>query len=838
VAYRPQWKLPNLFLPVDRRLHPIVRRETIRQLLAADPDRLVWLEPGDGKLFTPQSVAEVAFRPLSDWVEYVIESAAEPLAAWMESTRFDFDAYVCVDPKDAKPKPPAEKPKNPGDAAFDEPRIETDYSLTTPAAPVPFTLNLPPTAARTPNKLKEYREELESRFLKIDGPMDAPERRELWPVLAGANAAIGDGARDEAAICYLNAEWTADDPKLLQQWFQNETGHERPDAAGLDALLSLMEPTPAQLRAFAATVLAGEREAWLKERLPAVRSFAEKHDRHLPVRAGWLLATTFAKLSGGDVLGLARSRDRLLAKLLEDGLSAERDLPAFLRYAGSGDAERSRAVREQAGTLHSAARQWVNASLKPLGTGYNASDIVNTPAYIDLLFAFAHAKFGDATLAENAIATAGKVLIVPQPRYPVEKESVVPYATHLIGQVVHAGYAYRIRQALAGKPHAGPLPPEVGEQHDGFRKQAEASPKNVTTPWSMAHYSLKQMRSDSRVLDPQEKVDPFSEVGITDDLGRMLRDLPRHRMPQENERRTREIFKEFERAKNTKWTRIGLLRHTLPFVYRSGEAFAAEMIALIGPALKAAPPASSDNPADIVQNQGLVVESGLFLAAHFDRGDLVRSLAESFFEFLKGSPDAVQFELIAAVAGRSLRSFRKLGLRDEIDKLLRRLQSEVLRGRDFSALKTQFAAKPDVWADALRTLTALAGGRLAFGQTDGAEAVLDAVRGELKAGGGKIAPLKYVRLACAYASAVGLGPPEFGLPRLLELFAILPPERITNTLSTAPYFSRHHLAIVEEVVLALVSDDFAAGGGARRWLDDDEAAVRRRVHADVRRAVG
>ena len=59
--------------------------------------------------------------------------------------------------------------------------------------------------------------------------------------------------------------------------------------------------------------------------------------------------------------------------------------------------------------------------------------------------------------------------------------------------------------------------------------------------------------------------------------------------------------------------------------------------------------------------------------------------------------------------------------------------------------------------------------------------------------------------------------------------------RVTNTFTTAPYYSRLHLNLVEEVVLAIVSDDFALGQAGRRWLDEDEYLVRRRVHGDMRR---
>src|SRR5690606_21175235 len=42
-----------------------------------------------------------------------------------------------------------------------------------------------------------------------------------------------------------------------------------------------------------------------------------------------------SELAGGDRLGLARARDRLLARI-HRGLSLDRDVPSFLRRAGAG----------------------------------------------------------------------------------------------------------------------------------------------------------------------------------------------------------------------------------------------------------------------------------------------------------------------------------------------------------------------------------------------------------------------------------------------------------------------------------------------------------------------
>ena len=72
-AYKHYLKLPNLFLPVGTRLHPPLRRDQVRKLLADDTSQIVWYEnvgkPGKG----------------TDWKKHIIggnfDKAFEAVAA-------------------------------------------------------------------------------------------------------------------------------------------------------------------------------------------------------------------------------------------------------------------------------------------------------------------------------------------------------------------------------------------------------------------------------------------------------------------------------------------------------------------------------------------------------------------------------------------------------------------------------------------------------------------------------------------------------------------------------------------------------------------------------------
>ena len=68
-------------------------------------------------------------------------------------------------------------------------------------------------------------------------------------------------------------------------------------------------------------------------RLDRTVKLVDQHDDKLDVRTIWLAREAFSRSVGGDRLGLARTRDRLLQRL-RDGLSIEKDVPTFLRFAG------------------------------------------------------------------------------------------------------------------------------------------------------------------------------------------------------------------------------------------------------------------------------------------------------------------------------------------------------------------------------------------------------------------------------------------------------------------------------------------------------------------------
>ncbi|AMV24875.1 hypothetical protein VT84_10790 [Gemmata sp. SH-PL17] len=842
LAFKPFWKLPNLFLPVGKRLHPTLRRDAVRKLLADDADQVVWLYPDDKGGFTPEFVPDAAFRSLEDWVDYVIEAEQQALAAWIEATRFDFDHFVCKDVGGPKNKPD----KGDKDSKEKDDDVKAPKGVGTapkasmkgkPGTGKPTTTAefLPPAEeVKKPNEWKIKATELETQFLALEGALDAPERQAIWPELAAAYS----GAKEpmDAAICWLDALWDSDPlpPAWLAGWVRSEL----PGAGAtikadeFDKLLNHTGTGLAESRAVVSAFLwlAAQQPvpSWLPARLPAVQNYLETHDSSLPVRAVWLAGFRLAQLSGADVLGLARVRDRLLKRLLEQGLQAERDLPYFLRVAGVKDSERMRVVRDKSMELHTTIRKWIDDSA---AVQKNEHLKANHPL-VDLLFAFAVAKLGETTQAKKLLDDARKAMEGPVPT-GTGSQSEQAVTAAVVRNFLFKAFRYRIEQVLAGKPHSGQMSPEVLDELEDITKKQGTGP--VNNPYKLAKYVVDRMREQSRIMEPNEKPDPYADwTKHSDEVKKALAELHTIRDPNKLAERIRKLYKDGVPGKPLKEVQFHVLHEGLPLAARVSESFTVELLALVPAALQGS--GGANEPPDMPKKQGELLERAMFQAGHFAREDIVKKLVDDFTALVHTKSQDMRFKLINVVAGQCMRSLKKLGLSNEIDRFLTKLHSEVLGGASTEDLRKKHQAKPETWGAVLQTLLNLAGGWLHFGRKDRADPILDAARNELlNSNAVTLPPKDYTELARAYVTALGQGQAESALARMIELFKRMSPAKITNTWTTAQYYSRFHLNLVEDVIRAVVNDDAALGPSGRRWLDDDEYLVRRRIHADMKR---
>jgi hypothetical protein len=835
LACRPYARLPNLFLPVGQRLRPPLRRDAVRQLLADDPDTITWLVPGDGGEFVPQSLPDAAFRPLADWVEYILDRDADALTSWAQAARFDFAPFVSNDQLVVAPRPaPRErKPRGPrpdADAAGEPaaPVAPAAPKAKSKAVSAPPLEAFPTRPAAKPSELQQRLKDVEQRFLAVDGPLDAPERQSLWPELAQLNAALRHTA--DAALCWAQALWENGDVSAASTWgwVESERALLQPNLStgDLDRLFSQANPTLPDVRPLAAVLVWAAHQkptpVALRERLPAMQQYLERHDHLLPVRIVWLAWRGLAHLTGADVLMLARVRDRLLERLLAEGLGAERDLPSFLRFAGERAGDRLRTVRERLEKLRRMARNWFEQTADPIGPRDQ------TPAYIDLLFAFGLARLGEATAARQLLGQAAAPL----------GESGDEGHRFLL-----EAFQYRTEQVLAGKPHAGALPAEQIEYVEQMRREQLVRPHDNNDPGTRALYVIDRMRQQSRVLDPYENFHPYRDKDLKygSEMTKELAGLPDIADRNQLTTRIRALLdrtatKPAARGQSLAAYRVHLLSYALPLAPRVGESLTAQLLELVLPALDAAPPPAASDPVALVE-QAELLERSLFFAAHFDHPDLVRAFVDRLVQLMRAHPGPTVLEVAGPLVRQSLRSLRRLGLRDEAQRMLGEITELVFRGRTLTRLKDEDAGQ---WPQTLSILVQLAAGWLSYEGQDRALPILNEARTAILRSEAWISSkdhLRYVALVCAYITALGQMPVNDAVARVEELLTPGKLSKLPNSQTSATHYSRFHLNIVEAVVLALANDDFILGPAARRWLDDDEYLVRRRIHRDVRAAL-
>jgi hypothetical protein len=662
--------------------------------------------------------------------------------------------------------------------------------------------------------------------------LDDDAHQTLWPRLADLYARLTKF--EDASICWLNALWEPSESangggRWVAAWFRAEAlgavqrtlaGEQEKhswiarvaaapsggrDVSGddLDLLLHSKDPATADVRALAAYLAWSARHrprpVPLMQRLQAVQRFLEKHEKLLPVRACWLAWYHLVQLLDGDVLALARARDRLLERLFQSGLRPEQDLPSFLRAAGQPASQRFRDVREWMRELCDKAHAWAEETRDP-------AQKPPTAPYIDLLFAFGMARLGEVDAGKQLLKRASRVL--------ADKDEAHTFLLR--------SFEYRIDEALEGRPHTGPLPSPLMEQ------------RNAMIP--MLRYVVDRLRKHSRILEPEQDIDPYSPwLARVNDIEKALAEVVELPDRKEIQTRLQKLLKDVPRGAAGHETRARVLRAALEVAPRVGEDFAKEMLDRALPAYDALPPLESlsdEKKLTALEHQAKFLEKGLFTAAHFGQTDRVHPLAARFQKMLQTQRGPRAIEFVEKTAGQCFHSLRKLGMRDEIDNMLTQMADVVLEGRDLDTLVKKINFKEDSPAP-LKALLHVASSWGYFGRDHQADPVLRTVRSVLF----KTAypSLKQKDLACAYARTVGQTTMEAAKKRLEEIFHEL--KGVRESFTSGSHFSVLQLDVIESVVLAVVSDDFTQGTQTRRWLDDDEFLVRRRIHDDHRKMV-
>ncbi|NUQ64872.1 MAG: hypothetical protein HUU20_20605, partial [Pirellulales bacterium] len=527
----------------------------------------------------------------------------------------------------------------------------------------------------------------------------------------------------------------------------------------------------------------------LTGRLSQVARYLERHEALLPVRIAWLAWKAIDRLSGGDVLALARARDRALERLYQHGLRPDVDLPSFLRGLGLSDSRQLRLLCDRIGALHQRVAEWIHEP-----PAYPAA---RTRQYVKLLFAYAMARIGD---------TAHSQALMDEARAAFGHRDTVHWW-------LCEAFQFRVREAMSGQPSRGRLSREL---LDGLESMDR-----------IERYKVDRLRQNSRILEPSERIDPYRNWRrYADDFMREVALLVDVVDRDELQSRIDRLFARIEPASESTGREAMLLTRALELAPRLGETFATGLFDRVVPLLNRGVEAAAGESA---------LERALFVAAHFDLHERVELFMARIHGLLERQQPDQALESLERMLAECFRGLRKLGMRDEIGRLLSRV----------SALAHAARPAAEHGHVSLRLLLLAAGGWLFFGQRHDAIGALEEVRPSLLRGPWK--PAERTELARAYLGALGFAPAEFALPRIEALFAPGPPNAdggqepclppVHDNLTTTSHFSLFQLKIVEALVLAIVGEQFAVNSESRRWLDEDEFLVRRRIHRDVRAAL-
>lgn len=822
VACRSYLNLANLFVPVGRRLHPPLRRDVVSKLLAADAHQVVWLQPSDNGQFTPRSVSDAMFRPLSQWVDYVLDQAHEPLATWLASHRFDFSSFVCgddappVSPRPAKerePRPEKTPAKSTSPAAQsaapqtqDEEPILAEIVEATGAAPTAVAQ-----ADLQPSELQQRLSLVESQFTNLGEPLESEARWPLWREMAWLNGALD--RQLDAALCWSHALWEQPESGDAARWLKQWEGQSDKllSTAELQALLNDPAPPRTAITRVAAQLIgqaALPQPTASADQLAIAARVLARHENVLPVRVAWLAEVAAAKLANDDALALARARDRLLERLFQQGLTAEHDLPGFLRSGTGADASRQRVLREQLLVLRDLVAEWI---YEP------PSATARTRAYADLVFAYGLARLGEVTESRRIVGWAQQKLN--------SKDNVHAWAFQI--------YEHRINEAAKGQ-RQGHLPQESLALLEYMTRDER--------------YKVDRLRQRSRLIEPLERIDSFRNFHrrYPDDFSRELAQLSEIIARDELHAKLRSLLSNPPEAAKSPLGRVRLVAKALEFSPRVGEDLAIELLRRVQPAW--------DGVDDVIE-RAVLLEKALLVAAHFDQQSAMHTLLEQFDAAL---PEIVssylhlqtehvptnqeKLENIESLFRQSLRGLRKLGLRDEIGRMFGHIVQHVQKESKAPAQGTAGRPGKRDPARTARLLLTVAGGWFYFGQHEQAQPVVLQARQQLFQN--EMSAVQRSALACAYVAAVAQAPLATALPLIQELFAKDPKTqqphlgRMVDPLFTSTHFSLAQLDLVEATVLTLVSDEFVLSPETRQWLEEDEFLVRRRIHRDVRQLVG
>lgn len=695
--YAPLCQMPDVYAPTGAIVEPPLRRERLRQILDVKNGEILWLAHTSDNQFKVERIADSAFSPLADWAEYVIHTNTPTLQPWMRSTLFDFAPMVSTglewasksveratdDSDDDEPKQKKGKRSNK--------RSHNDDDVS-PVVAVPKATHTPkklePIATAHITTDKELAE-LEAKFIALDVSADDPERMMLFESLGDCYARLR--RRREAGLCYSRAIWEAsadDAPAHLDTWITADLAGEKPEVALNRAVVS-KNPQQEDIRLVAA--LAARKRPEIAKDPHKVTRWLDDHDADLDMRTLWLARLGLASLAGGDSLGLARVRDRILSQLA-GGLPVERELPAFMRLAG-----RSGALGNTSGDVLGDALDKLSDQITKTKRKRSPVEapVGHTQAYINLQLALGYARVGKHDKARGLVN---------------ESQTALAAINDPVHAYLSAAYSARVDHAIAGLPSETAL----GGEHS----------TRLSALDRVSRYKVDRLREASLILEPLERPDAIGAFSKKLADGRGPEFAALRVMPDMTERANAvsKIIDTAEKSDSNEHER--LVGGVLDVLLELSESWAVPHLLRVIPMIT-----------KVAENKrALLYAAALVVAGHFGRTTIVRQMQEA----LGTAIATISGSDLDRVLQQSLRALRRIGLRHEIADLLAKVEHAIPASR----------------TDALRGRLALASGMAFLGDSARALPIFEHARKALTENMTMTAKLELTRsLALAYAQA-------------------------------------------------------------------------------------
>jgi hypothetical protein len=404
--------------------------------------------------------------------------------------------------------------------------------------------------------------------------------------------------------------------------------------------------------------------------------------------------------------------------------------------------------------LHELARNWIAS--QPA-----ASETARTGHYVDLTFAFALAGIGAVEESEEFIRQASGEL------------DCIGDAHRMLFQM----YSFRIAQAQLGQPHRGMFPGPILGQLDVVDR--------------LLKYAVNRLRKQSRILEPDQRINPFPGFGDPIDCDREEFTLMTD--PDELFSRVHDRLETVAKGKDWDQRRAEVLRAALEAAPRSGEAFARKILEQVVPAYDALAAIKKKLP-DLFEPLALL-ESSLAVSRRFEIADFVRPLMDRVRAQVATS-DIESLRAFSATIRECIRLLTVLRLRDELDSFLNESAGLVLRGRPID----QFVGTSHKCRAGLHAMLCIAEGWYRLGRDSLAEPVIGRTWTLLLCG--RLHPRDQVEFACSVANTLAKAARSAACRGLEDLLNRLP--FIPDGHTTAPYYNFNQLDVVESVALSAI----------------------------------